>query len=111
MVIGTDEYNVWAVGSDLYFSGVMRLENETAPQVTSMVRNLLISGRPTVTVHLSDLEFLNSQGRNILAKLVIEARSHREVRLVVRGNSNIAWQVRSLPNLKKLYPGLTLLMD
>ena len=107
----TDEYSVWVEGSDLYFSGVMRLENEAAPQITSIVRNLLNSGLPTVMVHLSDLEFLNSQGRNILAKLVIEARSHPEVRLVVRGNSNIAWQVRSLPNLKKLYPDLALLMD
>nr|WP_246592014.1 hypothetical protein [Aminobacter anthyllidis] len=111
MDINSSEYSVWTEGNDLYFSGVMRLENEAAPQITSIVRNLLSSGPPTVRVHLFDLEFLNSQGRNILAKLAIEARNHPEVRLVVRGNSNIAWQVRSLPNLKKLHPDLVLLMD
>jgi hypothetical protein len=111
MDITTDEYRVLAEGTDLYFSGVMRLENKTAPEITSLIRDLLNSRPPTITVHLSDLEFLNSQGRNILAKLVIEARTHPEVRMVVRGNSNIVWQARSLPNLKRLYPGLVLLMD
>ncbi|AWC23708.1 hypothetical protein ASC75_08025 [Aminobacter sp. DSM 101952] len=111
MGIKTDDYNVWAEGNDLYFSGVMRLENKAAPEITSLVRDLLNSGPPAITVHLSDLEFLNSQGRNILAKLVIEARNHPQVRMVVRGNSNIAWQQRSLPNLKRIYPGLALLMD
>jgi hypothetical protein len=111
MVIKTDEYRVWVEGHDLYFSGVMHLENKAAPAITSLVRELLNSRPPAITVRLSDLEFLNSQGRNILAKLVIEARNHPEVRLVVRGNSNISWQERSLPNLKKLHPDLVLLMD
>ncbi|MDH4984332.1 hypothetical protein QEZ47_01870 [Aminobacter anthyllidis] len=111
MVVKTDEYSVWAEGNDLYFSGVMRLENKAAPEIASLVRDPLNSRPPAITVHLSDLEFLNSQGRNILAKLVIEARNHPEVRMVVRGSSNIAWQERSLPNLKKLYPDLVLLMD
>lgn len=111
MVIKTDEYSVWTEGNDLYFNGVMRLENKAAPEIASLVRDLLNSRPPAITVHLSDLEFLNSQGRNILAKLVIEARNHPEVRMVVRGNSNIAWQARALPNLKKLYPDLMLIMD
>ncbi|MBT1155715.1 hypothetical protein J1C56_08935 [Aminobacter anthyllidis] len=111
MDIKADEYSVWVEGTDLYFSGVMRLENKAAPEITALVRDLLNSRPPAITVRLFDLEFLNSQGRNILAKLVIEARNHPEVRLVVRGNSNIAWQERALPNLKKLYPDLVLLMD
>ncbi|MRX37364.1 hypothetical protein [Aminobacter sp. MDW-2] len=111
MDIKTDEYSAWIEGTDLYLSGVMRLENKAASEITSLVRDLLSSGPPVLTVHLSDLEFLNSQGRNILAKLVIEARNHPQVRMVFRGNSNIAWQERSLPNLKRIYPGLVLLMD
>nr|WMC97974.1 hypothetical protein RAR13_04455 [Aminobacter aminovorans] len=111
MDIKSDEYSVWAEGSDIYFSGVMHLEKEGTAQITSLVRAVLNSGPPAITVHLSDLEFLNSQGKNILAKLVIEARNHSGVRLVVRGNSNIAWQTRSLPTLKKLHSGLVLLMD
>ncbi|QOF69491.1 hypothetical protein IG197_16615 [Aminobacter sp. SR38] len=111
MDIKTDEYSVWTEGSDIYFSGVMHLEKESTAQITSLVRAVLNSGTPAITVHLSDLEFLNSQGKNILAKWVIEARNHPEVRLVFRGNSNIAWQTRSLPVLKKLHPGLLLVMD
>ncbi|AMS39312.1 MULTISPECIES: slr1659 superfamily regulator [Aminobacter] len=111
MDIKTDNYSVWAEGTDLYFSGVMRLENKAASEITSLVRDVLNSGPPVLTVHLSDLQFLNSQGRNILAKLVIEARNHPQVRMVIRGNSNIAWQQRTLPNLKRIYPSLMLLMD
>ncbi|CAN7721562.1 slr1659 superfamily regulator [Aminobacter sp. LjRoot7] len=111
MDIKTDDYSVWAEGTDLYFSGVMRPENEAASAITSLVRDLLDSGPPVLTVHLSDLEFLNSQGRNILVKLMIEARNHPQVRMVVRGSSNIVWQDRSLPILKRIYPGLVLLMD
>ncbi|MDR7222276.1 hypothetical protein J2X13_002694 [Aminobacter aminovorans] len=111
MDIKTDEYSAWIEGPDLYFSGVMRLENKTASEITSLVRDLLTSGPPVITVHLSDLEFINSHGRNILARLVIEARSHPQTRMVVRGNSNIVWQQRTLPNLKRIYPGLLLLLD
>lgn len=111
MEINTDEYSVRVEGTDLYFTGIMRLDNKAAPEITSLVRDLLNSRPSAITVHLSDLEFLNSQGRNILAKLVIEARTHPQVRMVVRGNSTIAWQEKSLPNLKRLYPGLVLLMD
>jgi len=111
MEINADEYSVRVEGTDLYFTGIMRLDNKAAPEITSLVRDLLNSRPSAITVHLSDLEFLNSQGRNILAKLVIEARTHPQVQMVVRGNSNIAWQEKSLPNLKRLYPGLVLLMD
>ena len=41
----------------------------------------------------------------MLAKFVINVRKKGEVGLTVLGSQKIPWQGKSLPNLKKLYPG------
>ncbi|KQV79278.1 hypothetical protein ASC90_26540 [Rhizobium sp. Root1220] len=56
---------------------------------------------------------ISSDSRNIhfwlrAANLTIEARNIGDLLLVLKGTSQYPWQLKSLPNLKKLHPLLDL---
>ncbi|MBY5768776.1 hypothetical protein V7796_11180 [Rhizobium laguerreae] len=105
MEISDENFRVWAEKNEVYFDGVFRLAGPDAyAPIYSMISGLLHEGHKQVTFNLTGLEFLNSSGINLLAKLTIEARKMGDLLLVVKGTSQYPWQAKSLPNLKKLHP-------
>jgi hypothetical protein len=89
-------------------SGALRLGglSEYAP-ISQMLEDAL-DGRSALTIDLTTLEFLNSSGIATLSKFVINARNRESCALVIRGSNEIAWQGKSLNNLKRLMPALEL---
>lgn len=88
--------------------GMMRLNGleEYGPIAGTLSR--AISERQAVTVDLSQLDFLNSSGIAMLSKFVIEARNKQTVALKIRGSKAVAWQGKSLVNLQRLMPSLSM---
>ena len=66
---------------------------------------------PTITLNLCALEFLNSSGINVLSKFVIKVRQKKNIQMVVCGSKTIPWQGKSLKNLQRLMPSLTLNLE
>ncbi len=109
MEIRDENFRIWAEGTTIYFDGVLRLAGPDAyAPIYSLAAAALHENHERVVFDLTGLEFLNSSGINLLAKLTIEARRQSSVQLVIKGTTQYPWQSKSLPNLKKLYPQLDL---
>lgn len=111
MEIKTADYTIWAEGAVIHYEGTLRLSGTDAYQdILSLMQTVLAQNPPMMTLDLTQLEFLNSSGINLLAKFTIELRKHPEIAVKVLGSTRIPWQSKSLPNLQKLHKAVELVI-
>jgi hypothetical protein len=114
MEIKTADYTVWldAATNFMFLEGAFRLAGtESYAPIAQALDDWLAASAGPLVLDLKRLEYLNSSGINMLAKFTINTRNQGGRALTVRGNKDIAWQCKSLVNLKKLYPALELIID
>ena len=108
--IKTEDYNIWhdPENSTIFFRGFLRLDGmeEYQPVMDLLLKS--IEQATTLTLNLRELEFLNSSGISMLSMFVVRVRQQGDVQLVLQGSDKILWQTKSLKNLQRLMPSLTL---
>jgi hypothetical protein len=109
--IKTEDYSVGydATSQTITFSGSLRLSgmDEYAP-IVELLDEVAHQGKGAIALNLENLKFLNSSGINVLSKFVIKVRQNANTSMVVKGSKTIPWQSKSLKNLQRLMPSLTL---
>ncbi|WP_416669929.1 slr1659 superfamily regulator [Egbenema bharatensis] len=110
MEIQADNYTVWhdSASATVYFQGFLRLNGIEEYQPIMDLLVAAIEASPNLTVNLQKLEFLNSSGISMLSMFVVRARQRGDVQLTLHGTDTILWQTKSLKNLQRLMPTLTL---
>jgi hypothetical protein len=61
-----------------------------------------------IVLDLRQLDFLNSSGITMLSRFVMEARGHEGIDIQVLASEAVPWHARSLKNLQRLMPTLTI---
>lgn len=97
----------------IIFSGKLRLDNldKSFSQIIGLFDQVLENDPDQITLDVRQLEFLNSLGISTISKFIIRVRNQKSIHAVVRASSDFAWQNKSIINLKKLMPGLSLSWD
>lgn len=99
--------------STIYCKGSLRLngQEDDYKRINSLLDQVIDSEPPTVTLNLQELNFLNSLGINMLSKFVIKIRKKKFIKVIVKGAKDTPWQEKSLKNLQRLMPSLSLQLD
>jgi hypothetical protein len=106
----TDDYRIWYEpdAATVFFQGFLRLDGmqEYEPVMDLLMESL----NQTATFHLDlkELEFLNSSGISMLSMFVVKVRGMGNIQLMLHGSNRVLWQTKSLKNLQRLMPSLTL---
>lgn len=96
----------------VHFEGILRLGGPQEYQpIADLLDKVLLTEPKVITLDLRALSFLNSSGIDVLYKFAIAMREKGELKLVVRCSKNIAWQGKSLPNLKKYNPNFEMILS
>jgi hypothetical protein len=95
--------------STVSFKGALRLcgADDYTP-ILSLLKATLTGAAPPIVLDLRELDFLNSSGITMFSRFVIEARDHAGVDVEVLASLAIPWHARSLKNLQRLMPSLSI---
>jgi hypothetical protein len=94
--------------STIHFEGSLRLGTAEYDPITNLL-NAVVERKPSlINLRMTDLVFLNSSGINTLYKFAIGLRKLGSIEVHVASSSTIAWQSKSLPNLRKFLPTITI---
>jgi hypothetical protein len=110
IVIEGDNYKVERKDAEgaIVLSGTLRLNGMVEYEAVTLALRDGLERHENLTLDLRRLDFLNSSGIAMLSKFVIEARDKPERTLTIIGSNAIAWQGKSLTNLRRLMPALAL---
>lgn len=90
-------------------SGTLRLYGKDGYQPIVDLLDQVADEKPEmITLDLRDLQFLNSAGINTFSKFVIRVRNDQVSGISVKGSAQFPWQAKSLKNLQRLMPSLSL---
>jgi hypothetical protein len=95
--------------STVVFKGALRLSGapDYAP-ILNMLKETLFTPATPIVLDLRELDFLNSSGITMLSRFVIEARDCAGINLEILASEAIPWHARSLKNLQRLMPALSI---
>lgn len=113
MEVRDSNYRVWfdPTASIVFFEGTLRLGTKDYKPISQLLSDVLAENRPHLTLDMLELKFLNSSGINTLYKFAIALRKQGVSAVMVRGTTVIAWQTKSLANLKKFLPTICIEMQ
>ncbi|MBF0225325.1 MAG: hypothetical protein HQK76_07705 [Desulfobacterales bacterium] len=95
--------------STIICQGVLRLLGSTGySDIMKLFNDVCDMELLTIVLNLQELQFLNSSGINAISNFVIKVRNKNKSRLTVLGSNQFAWQKKTLYNLQRLMPELTL---
>ncbi|AFY68443.1 hypothetical protein Pse7367_0126 [Thalassoporum mexicanum PCC 7367] len=109
--IKTDDYRVVYELDDntIAWMGTLRLNGMEEYRPIIDFLNAIAADAPSqIVLDMTELEFLNSSGINVLSRFVINIRQQKTIAMVVKGSKRIPWQGKSLKNLQRLMPSLEL---
>ena len=95
--------------STVLFKGALRLcgTDDYAP-ILDMLKETLVSPAMPIVLDLRELDFLTSSGITMLSRFVMEARDRPGIDLQVLASEAVPWHARSLRNLQRLMPALSI---
>ena len=111
MEIKTETHNIIYDQSkhSVIFQGSLRLNGtEDYAPISNLLNNVVEEEPPKIILNLKELKFLNSSGISMLSKFVINVRKRKNIQMSVLGAKDIPWQGKSLKNLQRLMPSLTI---
>lgn len=105
-------YRVWyePERQTIWFEGTLRLSTNEFASISALLDRVLALNPSELVLGMRGLRFLNSSGINTLYKFAISLRKSGGVQLVVQAASDVGWQAKSLPNLKRFLPGVRIEM-
>jgi hypothetical protein len=113
MNIQTEKYQVTydPPSATMTCKGSFRLHTPEYNEILSEMNQSADTAEDTLILDIRELRFLNSSGINWLYKFVRHVRDRQAGQLTVLGSRRVPWQMKTLRNLEKLWPGLQLEME